>query len=273
MLGVILDAIGVPAAALRVTAPGRLVVVAANGALEVLVGCAPGALVGQPAGTLLPEPVVAGWAERCAWRSGRHAARRAGAALPRDRAPPSDRRRRWPVPARDLPSSHWPERRPAGRPRPGRPRGHGAGSARHAGRDGLALAPGRYHPLLQRGVRSAMPAVDRRGDRRQSVRPDARPTRSTRSSATSRACRPPHRTRATTTISRRAPTASAGRNGSTGCSWTSGAASPAISRSAATSPRASWPSGGSPRASGGSSWRWRPVGRACGNSTSPRGGS
>ena len=96
MLGEIIDAIGVPAAALRVTAPGRLVVVAANGALEVLIGCAPGALVGQPASTLLPEPVVAGWAD------GAHAGpvdtRLGELALPyRAIARPlHDRSRRWP---------------------------------------------------------------------------------------------------------------------------------------------------------------------------------
>ena len=93
MLGVILDAIGVPAAAMRIAAPGRLVVVAANGALEALVGCDPGALAGQPAATLLPEPVAACWAEQV--RTPRPVETRLGEfALPspRDRAPPADRR-------------------------------------------------------------------------------------------------------------------------------------------------------------------------------------
>ena len=64
MLGVILDAFGVPAAAMRIAAPGRLEVVAANSALEAILGCDPGALAGQPAAALLPERVAASWAEQ-----------------------------------------------------------------------------------------------------------------------------------------------------------------------------------------------------------------
>ena len=62
MLGVILDAFGLPTAAMRTAAPGRLEVVAANGALEAILGCDPGALAGQPAAVLLPEAVAARWA-------------------------------------------------------------------------------------------------------------------------------------------------------------------------------------------------------------------
>jgi diguanylate cyclase (GGDEF)-like protein/PAS domain S-box-containing protein len=62
MLGVILDAFGVPAAAMRAAAPGRLEIMAANSALEALLGCDPGALAGQPAAALVPEAVATRWA-------------------------------------------------------------------------------------------------------------------------------------------------------------------------------------------------------------------
>src|SRR5262245_44260013 len=58
MLGVIIDAIGVPAAAIRCDAPGAPTVVAANGALELLLGCAPGALTGALAATFLPDEMI-----------------------------------------------------------------------------------------------------------------------------------------------------------------------------------------------------------------------
>ena len=47
MLGVVLDAFGVPAAVMRTSAPGRLEFVAANSALEAILGCDPGALAGR----------------------------------------------------------------------------------------------------------------------------------------------------------------------------------------------------------------------------------
>ena len=55
MLGVILDAIGVPAAALQIAAPGRLVVRAANDALAGLLGCGRSELPGTDAGYALPR--------------------------------------------------------------------------------------------------------------------------------------------------------------------------------------------------------------------------
>ena len=76
MLGVILDAFGVPAAAMRTAAPGRLEVVAANSALEAILGCDPGALAGQPAAVLLPEAVAASLGRAGRRRGGRDPARR-----------------------------------------------------------------------------------------------------------------------------------------------------------------------------------------------------
>ena len=91
MLGVILDAFGVPAAAMRIAAPGRLEVVAANSALEATLGCDPGALAGQPAAALLPEAGrrLLGRAGRR--RGGRDPARRVRAALPGQRPLPPAR--------------------------------------------------------------------------------------------------------------------------------------------------------------------------------------
>ena len=62
MLGVILDAIGVPAAVMRCAATGRLEILAANAALDLLLGCERGALAGQLATVVLPDSVVARWA-------------------------------------------------------------------------------------------------------------------------------------------------------------------------------------------------------------------
>ncbi len=54
MLGAVLEAIGVPAAAIGHGRAGALVLRAANGALAALLDCRPEALVGEPAETLLP---------------------------------------------------------------------------------------------------------------------------------------------------------------------------------------------------------------------------
>jgi diguanylate cyclase (GGDEF)-like protein/PAS domain S-box-containing protein len=62
MLGVILDAIGVPAAALQIAASGRLVVRAANDALAGLLGCGRPELAGTDAGALFPAAAVTQWA-------------------------------------------------------------------------------------------------------------------------------------------------------------------------------------------------------------------
>ena len=62
MLGVILDAIGVPAAAMQLVAPGCLVLAAVNGALEVLLGRGAAALRGTDAACLIPPAALAQWA-------------------------------------------------------------------------------------------------------------------------------------------------------------------------------------------------------------------
>ena len=61
MLGVILDAIGVPAAAMQLVAPGCLVLAAVNGTLEALLGRAGAELRGMDAASLLPPAVLAQW--------------------------------------------------------------------------------------------------------------------------------------------------------------------------------------------------------------------
>ena len=273
MLGVILDAIGVPAAAMRIAVPGRLEVVTANSALEALLGCDPGALAGQPASVLVPEGVAARWtgqvpAELVETRLGEFA-------LP------------YRANARPL-------------------------NLDDAGAPGLLVTflPAAAPNVLQLaglgpvdlGV-TALEVLDMQAEMVSRWRPDG--TILYCNEAFARQCQrsideviganlfdltPPHeidqirrnvarlsaaatRPRATTTTSPEAPKASAGRSGSTDCSWTTGAGSPAICRSAGTSPPASWPSGSSPKASGGSSWRWRLAGRACGSSTSLPAGS
>jgi diguanylate cyclase (GGDEF)-like protein/PAS domain S-box-containing protein len=60
MLGAVLEAIGVPAAAIGYGRAGTLVLHAANGELAALLDCCPEALAGEPAETLLPRATVLG---------------------------------------------------------------------------------------------------------------------------------------------------------------------------------------------------------------------
>jgi diguanylate cyclase (GGDEF)-like protein/PAS domain S-box-containing protein len=61
MSGVTIEAIGVPAAAMRTGGDGRLVIESANGLLARLLGCDAATLVGDPAETLVPHATVRAW--------------------------------------------------------------------------------------------------------------------------------------------------------------------------------------------------------------------
>ena len=61
MAGVTIEALGVPAAAMRRDGDRRLVIEAANSLLAGLLGCEPATLVGEAAETLVPHAVVTAW--------------------------------------------------------------------------------------------------------------------------------------------------------------------------------------------------------------------